>query len=92
MNQITGVFLFNLFIILLFTVIYANIPRRNFIHLKSDKDLTYLDFMFYSVTIQSGVGLPDITADTELAKFLALVQQLILMSSAFILLQIFYYK
>jgi len=92
MNQITGVFLFNLFIILLFTVIYANIPRRNFIHLKSDNDLTYLDFMFYSVTIQSGVGLPDITADTELAKFLALIQQLVLMSSAFILLQIFYYK
>ena len=37
-----------------------------------------------------GVGLPDITAVTNLAKILAMTQQIILMGSAFILLQLFY--
>ena len=89
-NIITLTFLFNIFIVILFSIIYSSISPHNFEHLKSNHKITYLDYIFYSVTIQCGVGLPDVTAVTNLSKFLALIQQLILMSSAFILLQLFY--
>ena len=60
--------------------------------LKDENDVDYLDYLFYSLTIQSGVGLPDVTALSDLAKILAMVQQLIVMGSAYILINIFYLK
>jgi hypothetical protein len=45
--------------------------------------------LFYATTIQSSVGLPDITALTDLAKILAMIQQLALMASTFIVLYVF---
>lgn len=87
---ITLTFLFNIFIVILFSIIYSSVSPHNFEPLNPNHKIGYLDYIFYSVTIQCGVGLPDITAVTSLGKFLALIQQLILMSSAFILLQLFY--
>jgi hypothetical protein len=78
-------FLFNLFVVFLFSFIYCSIPQNNFIPLNRNDNMKYIDFLFYSVTIQSGIGLPDITASTDLAKSLALIQQFLLMGSAFIL-------
>ena len=85
-NIVTYTFLFNIFIILIFSVIYASISSNNFEALKLTDKLTYVDYLFYSTTIQCGVGLPDITAITDLAKLLAIFQQIILLGSAFILM------
>jgi len=78
-------FLFNLFVVFLFSFIYASIPPENFLPINKKDEMKYIDFLFYAVTIQSGIGLPDITAYTDLAKILALIQQFLLMGNAFIL-------
>ena len=89
---ITYTFALNIITIFIFAIIYSLIPVSNFQPLNPKDKLTFIDYLFYSVTIQSSVGLPDITALSDLAKILALIQQLILMSSAFILLKVFYYR
>ena len=80
---VTYTFLFNIFVIILFSIIYASISPSNFEPLKKEDKLTYIDYLFYSVTIQSGVGLPDITALSDLAKLLTIIQQVILIGSTF---------
>jgi hypothetical protein len=85
-------FLFNIVTIIIFSIIYSLISPHNFEPLNPKDKLTYVDYLFYSVTIQCGVGLPDITALSDLAKILAMIQQIILMGSAFILLQLFFKK
>lgn len=87
---VTYTFLFNIAMILLFSVIYASISAHNFEPLNPKDKLTYIDYLFYSVTVQSGVGLPDVTALSDLAKILALIQQLILIGSAYILISFFF--
>jgi len=89
---ITLTFLFNIVTVLIFSIIYSSISPHNFEPLNPSDKLTYVDYLFYSVTIQCGVGLPDITALSDLAKILAMIQQIILMGSAFILLQLFLKK
>ena len=87
---VTKTFAFNIIVILIFSIIYASISPDNFKPLNPKDELTYIDYLFYAVTIQSGVGLPDITSLSNLAKILALIQQLILMGSTFILLKFFF--
>jgi hypothetical protein len=89
---VTYTFLFNLLTAIIFSIIYSSISRHNFEPLNPKDELTYIDFLFYAVTIQSGIGLPDVTALSDLAKILALFQQLILMGSAFILVYMFFKK
>lgn len=78
-------FIFHILSIFIFSIIYTNISPHNFEALNPKKKLKYIDYLFYSVTIQSGVGLPDVTAVSDLAKILAIIQQLILISTAFII-------
>lgn len=85
-------FIFNFIAIIVFSFIYSSISPNNFQPLNPKDELTYIDFLFYSVTIQSGIGLPDVTAFSDLAKLLALIQQLIIMSTAFILVYLFFEK
>jgi len=85
-------FFFNIFAIIVFSFIYSSILPNNFEPLNPKDKLTYFDYLFYSVTIQTGVGLPDVTALSDLAKILALIQQLILMGTAFILVLLFFKK
>ena len=89
---ITLTFLFNIITVFIFSIIYSSISPHNFEPLNPNDKLTYIDFLFYSITIQCGVGLPDVTALSDLAKILAMIQQIILMGSAFILLQLFFKK
>ena len=91
-NIVTYTFLFNMIVIIIFSIIYASLSPHNFEALKPKDKLSYIDYLFYSVTIQSGVGLPDITALSDLAKILTIIQQLILIGSAFILLSFFFNK
>jgi len=89
---VTLTFLFNILTIFVFSIIYSSISPHNFEPLNPKDKLNYVDYLFYSITIQCGVGLPDITALSDLAKILAMIQQIILMGSAFILLQLFLKK
>jgi len=91
-NIVQYTFLFNLIVIFIFAYIYSSIHPKNFLPLNPTDKLTYIDYLFYSITIQTGVGLPDITAQTDLAKILAGIQQLILMASAFIIISLFVKK
>ena len=85
---ITYTFIFNIFTILIFSIIYSLIAPNNFEPMNPKDNLTYIDYLFYATTIQSGIGLPDISALSDLAKILALIQQIILMGSAFILFRL----
>ena len=89
---VTYTFLFNLMIIFIFSIIYSVIDKSNFEALNPKDKLTYIDYLFYSITVQTGVGLPDVTALSDLAKILVSIQQLILMGSAFILISLFLKK
>ncbi len=89
-RMIIYTFLFNIIAIIIFSIIYANISPHNFEALNPKDKLNYIDYLFYSITIQTGVGLPDVTALSDLAKILAMIQQLILMSTAFILVYMFF--
>jgi len=92
MDIISKTFLFNIICIIIFAFIYTIIPADNFMPLNKNDKLTFIDFLFYSITIQSSVGLPDVTALSDLAKSLAMIQQLIVIASAYILVKFFYYK
>ncbi len=92
MDIITKTFLFNILCIIIFAIIYTNIPPNNFLPLNKKDKLNIVDYLFYSLTIQAGVGLPDVTALSDLAKILAMIQQLIVIGSAYILINVFYSK
>ena len=85
-------FLFNLLIIIVFALIYTNMSPSNFEPSHPKDVLNYIDFFFYSITVQTGIGLPDVIALSDLAKILVSIQQLILMGSAFILISLFLKK
>ena len=85
-DVITYTLIFNIVVVIIFSIIYLSISSRNFKPLNPKDKLTYLDFLFYAVTIQSGVGLPDVTAVGDFAKILVIIQQLMLMGSAYFLL------
>ena len=92
MNTVTGVFIFQCVSILFFAFVYSLIPTNNFITINNDTNLMPIDYLFYSVTIQAGVGLPDITAKTQLAKAIAIVQQLTLIGSTMVIVDLFLRK
>ena len=90
---VTNTFLFNIVTVIIFSIIYYSLdPKTHFQPLNPIIDLKYLDFLFYAVTIQSGIGLPDVTVISDLAKILAIIQQLILMGSAFIIIHFFFQR
>jgi len=87
---VTNTFLFNIAVVIIFSIVYSSISSHNFEALNPKDKLTYLDYLFYALTIQSGIGLPDVTAVSDLAKILVIIQQLMLMGSAFILITFFF--
>jgi hypothetical protein len=92
MDSVIRIFLFNIFLVILFAFVYSVIDSKNFQPLNTNDKLTFIDYLFYSTTIQAGVGLPDITAVTNLSKLLAMIQQIILMGSSLIILRYFIVK
>lgn len=89
MILVAKTFLFNILCIIFFAFIYSTINSNNFQPLNTNDKLTFIDYLFYSTTIQAGVGLPDITAITNLSKLLAIIQQTILMGTGLIVLRYF---
>jgi hypothetical protein len=87
---VTKTFLFNIIIVIVFSIIYSSLDPNNFEPSHPKDKLTYIDFLFYALTIQCGVGLPDVMAVSNLAKILVMIQQFILMGSAYILILFFF--
>ena len=92
MDIVTKTFLFNIICIVIFSFIYISISPNNFATLQPKDKISYIDLIFYGTTIQSGVGLSDINAVSDLAKILSMIQQLIMIASVFILIKVFYNK
>ena len=82
---------FNILCIIIFGLIYWNLKS----HFTKDKDFQKMiygepiDFFFLSTTIQAGVGYQDLTAVTNLSKFILMIQQFIMITSNLFLLYIF---
>jgi len=81
MNVVTFTLLYQICSIITFTIIYSmlgynNFNKQHFNKVSSSDKLTFFDYFFYSFTVQSTVGLPDITADTHLSKVIVTVQQM----------------
>lgn len=82
-NHIYTAFACHLFTILLFAIIYSIIWDQ-FTFTTAEKKMSpigMMDFLFYSITIQSSVGLTDIVADTALAKAISSLQQVCLLGA-----------
>jgi hypothetical protein len=92
MNTVTGVFIFQCASILFFAILYSLIPPDNFVTLNNDSKVMPIDYLFYSVTIQSGIGLPDITSQTQMSKAIAIVQQFTVLASTMVIVDIFLRK
>lgn len=92
MNTVTGVFIFQCTSIIFFAILYSLIPPDNFITLNNDSKVMPIDYLFYSITIQSGIGLPDITSQTQMSKAIAIVQQFTVLASTMVIVDIFLRK
>lgn len=89
MNVVTFTLLYQVICIFVFTCIYYIIGETNFSKQKSKFDnpnLTLLDYLFYSLTIQATIGLPDISADSQLSKFIVAIHQLFVMMTPVIII------
>jgi len=84
---------FQILCILLFTPIYISL-KNHFVRdpnytTDNKKDSELLDCLFLATTIQAGVGYSDLYPITYIAKFILIVQQLIMISTNVFLLYIF---
>ena len=68
---------FHFLCIIVFAIVYYNIQYQ-FQHTISHERRTFLDYILLSTTIQAGVGISDIYPITPIAKFITILQQLIL--------------
>lgn len=89
MRKVIQLFLYNICIIVLFTIIYYMIGSKHFENLKGKNETTLLDCIFFATTIQSGVGLSDINTTTKLAKILAIIQQLTMLGNTIFMYYLF---
>ena len=73
--------IYNITIIILFTIIYYYLSDKHF-ELNSllieNNEITIIDYINLSITIQSTIGLPAIRAKTFLARLIITIQQLLL--------------
>lgn len=89
MKKVFQLFLYNLILILSFTIIYYYIGDEHFENLKGKKQVSALDCLFLATTIQVGVGLSDINMVTPLSKILAIIQQILMMGNTIFMIYLF---
>jgi len=78
----------NMLCILIFSVIYINIAKDNFMT-QHDTLPEYVDCLLESITIQSGVGISTIYPVTSFGKLIIMIQQLLLICTNAITLYLF---
>jgi hypothetical protein len=91
MIAILKTFIFQLFCILLFSVLYW-LDSDGFQSEFADKrkyPITYLDHLFTAVTVQASVGFTELYPITTRTKILVMMQQFIMISSNILILYLF---
>jgi len=83
---------FNIICIIAFSIIYYQLSPLHFINPITRSKLSYLDCFFYSTTIQSTIGLENITSATSFGKYIVLLQQWTVITSSAVLLHHFHNK
>ncbi len=89
MRRVYQLFLYNLIIIAIFTLIYYLAGSNNFVNLKGKKEIEFIDCLFLATTIQGGVGLADINTVTTLSKILTIVQQMTMLGNTIFMMYLF---
>ena len=69
--------LFHMMCIVIFSIVYFYLKGE--FHYKPSDDPTFLDSLFLSVTIQSGVGITDIYPRSSVGKAVMILQQFTLL-------------
>lgn len=89
MKRVYQLFLYNLIIIITFTLIYYLVGSEHFENLKGKKHIEFIDCLFLATTIQAGVGLADINTVTTVSKILTIIQQLTMLGNTIFMLYLF---
>jgi len=92
MNMVMAALFFNIFCIIAFSIIYYKLSPSHFINPNTKSELSYLDCFFYSTTIQSTIGLENITTTTKFGTYIVLLQQWSVLTSGAVLLHHFHNK
>lgn len=95
MKLVIGVVLYNLLSIFVFSLLYYYNSDGSINDLEREhgfEPITYLDVLFFSTTIQAGVGLSSIVAQTPIMKWLIILQQVLMISSYIFLVAFFKLK
>jgi hypothetical protein len=74
--------IFHLNCILIFSFIYYSY-KSDFEYLTSKKDgkIKYLDLLLLSTTVQAGVGISGISPNTDITKYVMIIQQIIMIAT-----------
>ena len=86
MNEKIGFLIYNILVIMIFTCIYYNLSSDHFYidyNLVENYQISLIDYLNLSVTIQSTVGLPSIKAKTKICRFFVTLQQVLLILSIY---------
>lgn len=87
MKLVIRTVVFHFLCIFIFAILYF-IYKTHFNH-QTKKELEFLDYLLLSTTIQAGVGISDVFPTNNLAKFMMISQQFILIMTHVITLYIF---
>jgi hypothetical protein len=82
---------FNILCIIIFGLIYLSL-KTHFTKDETAQKIIYgepIDFFFLSTTVQAGVGYQDLTAFTNVSKFVLMIQQFGMITSNILLLYVF---
>lgn len=82
--------LFNFISIFVFAFIYMFFENGNFKSNDPDVKLQLIDFLFFSVNIQVRTPTCAVSAISDFGKIVVMIQQLILLASAFILVEVYF--
>lgn len=80
--------IFSFLCIIIFGFLYESMGDKHF-HNERKNNMSLIDYLFLSTTIQAGVGLSDVYPNSNIAKILMIFQQFIMISANVFILYIF---
>ena len=93
MEYIFSSFLFHILFAIVFSIVYYSIDTGNFMFSTSEnRQPSYIDFLSLSTSIQSGVGISNISPNTQLSNLLLMVQQALLIATNVFIVYIIFKK
>ena len=87
MKQLVRSVVYKIISIIVFTAIYW-FYSNNFLN-NNNKIPNFIDCLFLSVTVESGVGYTDLNPITDFSKVILMIQQILMITSNIFLLYIF---